>query len=374
MRQTLAIPGIRSNTVLTRRLRFHYLEAGNPEGIPMLLVHGNTSSAAFWVPLMLELSGEYRLIAPDLSGFGATGFRAVRASTGVRDWSDDLMHFADALSLSNVVVATHSMGGIIGWDLLRRFISRIDWLIQIAPGSPFGFGGTATDCGRLVWPDGAGSGAGLGSALLGRALQAGCRDESYGTASPRYLLRHVIMKSGTESPFEDLLVDAILQTRTGSDAWPGDVATSRNWPGFAPGSSGIINALSPVYLRGLVPDTRSGGLGGPSQWQCARDGSVPVTGSSPGALPNVLWIRGSDDLLVSDESMADVAWHGKAGALTGWPGPDGYPPQPMLAQIRRYLDLYTEAGGHYTEVVIDGAGHSPHIERPAEACRIIREA
>jgi pimeloyl-ACP methyl ester carboxylesterase len=334
----------------------------------MLLVHGNTSSAAFWVPLMLELSDEYRLIAPDLSGFGDTEFRPVAAATGVRDWSDDLMHLADALSLSNVVVVTHSMGGIIGWDLLRRFSARIDWLIQIAPGSPFGFGGTKSQQGDLIWPDGAGSGAGLGNPRLLEALKAGCRDESFGVASPRYLLRHIILKSGTITPFEDMLVEAMLKTRTGNDAWPGDIASSPHWPGVAPGSQGVINAISPVHLRGLIPQADGDS---PPRWRTTRDG---LATDEQGALPNVLWIRGSDDLLVGDTSVADVAWYGKAGTIAGWPGAEIYPPQPMLAQIRRYLQRYTQAGGHFSESVIDGAGHSPHIEQPAYVADVIRRA
>ena len=85
-----------------------------------------------------------------------------------------------------------------------------------------------------VFPDFAGSGAGLANRELMKALQAGCRDLRFGPASPRHLLREVILKSGTRTPWEDLLVEGMLQTRLGRDYWPGDAAPSANWPGFAP--------------------------------------------------------------------------------------------------------------------------------------------
>ena len=40
------------------------------------------------------------------------------------------------------------------------------------------------------------------------------------------------------------------------------------------------------------------------------------------------------------------------------------PPQPMVAQTRAVLDGYAAAGGRYREVVIDDAGHGPHLEQP----------
>jgi pimeloyl-ACP methyl ester carboxylesterase len=42
------------------------------------------------------------------------------------------------------------------------------------------------------------------------------------------------------------------------------------------------------------------------------------------------------------------------------------PPQPMVTQTRAVLDHYAEAGGSCTEVVIAGAGHSPHLEAHEE--------
>ncbi|WP_433191552.1 alpha/beta fold hydrolase [Actinoallomurus sp. CA-150999] len=82
--------------------------------------------------------------------------------------------------------------------------------------------------------------------------------------------------------------------------------------------------------------------------------------------PPVLWIRGADDVIVSDTSLYDLAYLGSIGAVPGWPGPDACPPQPMVGQTRSVLDAYRKAGGKYTELAIPGSGHGPHLDHPAE--------
>jgi len=80
--------------------------------------------------------------------------------------------------------------------------------------------------------------------------------------------------------------------------------------------------------------------------------------------PPVLWLRGTDDVIVSDHSLYDLAYLGSIGAVPGWPGEEAWPPQPMLAQTRAVLDGYAAAGGRYREVAIDDAAHSPHLDQP----------
>ena len=46
-----------------------------------------------------------------------------------------------------------------------------------------------------------------------------------------------------------MLLDEVLKSVTGDDGYPGDTATSEHWPGVAPGTRGILNALSPKYCN-----------------------------------------------------------------------------------------------------------------------------
>ena len=77
-------PGIRSKTAKTDRLSMRYIESGPESGIPVILVHGNLSTGRFFEHVMPAAPTGYRLIAPDMRGFGDTERKAIDAgSSGV---------------------------------------------------------------------------------------------------------------------------------------------------------------------------------------------------------------------------------------------------------------------------------------------------
>jgi pimeloyl-ACP methyl ester carboxylesterase len=132
----------------------------------------------------------------------------------------------------------------------------------------------------------------------------------------------------------------------GDDNYPGDATASENWPNVAPGTRGMNNAISPKY--------------------CDLSAFARIE-----PRPGVLWVRGSDDAIVSDTSLLDFGFLGRLDAVPGWPGDDVYPPQPMVAQIRAVLDGYAASGGTYREEAIPDCGHTPHVERPEELRRLL---
>ena len=72
--------------------------------------------------------------------------------------------------------------------------------------------------------------------------------------------------------------------------------------------------------------------------------------------------------------MLDLGNLGALGAVPGWPGEDLYPAQPMVSQMRAVLERFRENGGSYDEVVLDGIGHSPHLEGPEQVLTAIEAA
>jgi pimeloyl-ACP methyl ester carboxylesterase len=137
----------------------------------------------------------------------------------------------------------------------------------------------------------------------------------------------------------DIFVESMLSTRVGDDHYPGTARTVDAWPGLAPGDRGVLNTMAPTNFR--IAD---------------------LAAVEP--KPPVLWLRGADDVIVSDHSLYDLAYLGSIGAIPGWPGDESWPPQPMLAQTRAVLDGYAAAGGHYREAVIADSGHGPHLDQP----------
>jgi pimeloyl-ACP methyl ester carboxylesterase len=147
---------------------------------------------------------------------------------------------------------------------------------------------------------------------------------------------------------EDAFVEAMLETAIGEHHYPGDMTSSPNWPGVAPGTGGMNNALSPKYL-----DQRALAKIDPK--------------------PPILWVRGADDQIVSDRSMFDFGVLGELGVVPGWPGADRFPAQPMVTQTRVMLERYEAGGGVYREVVLEGTGHGPHIEKHDEFMALLEE-
>ena len=86
----------------------------------------------------------------------------------------------------------------------------------------------------------------------------------------------------------------------------------------------------------------------------------------------VLWVHGTDDLIVSDHSALDFGQLGSDGVIPGWPSAE-FPPQPMVSQIRAMLGRGEEAGGTVVEAIFKGSGHSPHLEQPKRFCRLLTQ-
>lgn len=327
--------------VVTPRGREHLREVAVPADrsarATVLFVHGNCSSSAFFDPVLRALPDDVRGIAVDLRGYGDAELRPVDATRGMRDFADDVAAVLDVVDPPGPLVAVaHSAGAGVVMQIAIDRPTAFDAFVLEAPMSPYGFGGTRDPDGRPLSPDFAGSGGGTANPDFVAALAAGDRGDDPGSA--RNVLRsfYVADPAGLGDD-EEMLVDSVLSTRTGDDNYPGDVVTSEAWPGVAPGTRGMNNAISPKY--------------------CDLSGFATSGTTAP-----VLWIRGDADAIVSDTSMFDLAHLGALGAVPGWPGPDSHPAQPMVAQMRAVLDAYAASGGSYREVVLPGIGHSPHLE------------
>jgi pimeloyl-ACP methyl ester carboxylesterase len=343
------IDGITSRTVTTDRLRTRVLFSGPQEGIPVLFLHGNTTSATWWEEAMVCLPPGFRGIAPDQRGFGEADQQAkIDATRGMGDLADDAIALLDELDLDKAHVVGNSMGGSVIWRMMVDYPERLISAVQVAPGSPFGFGGTKGLDGTPCYEDFAGSGGGLANPELIRRLAEGDRSlESQ--FSPRAALRNLIVKPPFVPAREEDLLSSMLSMHIGPQDNPGGSIPSPNWPFVGPGVYGAANALSPKYA-------------GDIDWLYEAEPKIQV-----------LWMRGTDDLLVSDTALSDPGFLGMAGFIPGWPGLEIFPPQPMVGQTRRVLEKYAEAGGAFREEVIAEAAHAPYIDQAEAFNRLLHE-
>ena len=334
--------GVTAKTIATSRITTRVLLAGPEDGIPVLFLHGNASSATWWEENMLALPHGYRGIAPDQRGFGDADFeKKVDATRGAGDWADDAVALLDHLGVEKAHIVGVSLGGFVIWRMLMDCPERFLTATLVNPGSPFGFGGTKGVDGTPSYADFAGSGGGLVNPEFIKRMAE--QDRSLDSPfSPCAALRAGVFKPPFVPEREEDLLSSMLTIHLGERENPGDFVPTQNWPYVAPGVWGSANATSPKYAGDI------------SRLYAAE----PKV--------SVLWVRGSHDLAVSDASGGCPGTLGSMGLIPNWPGLEVYPPQPMLGQTRAVLEKYADAGGSYNEVVIEGTAHAPFIEKPDE--------
>jgi pimeloyl-ACP methyl ester carboxylesterase len=96
-------------------LRMHVAVAGSPGAEPLLLLHGWPQHWYAWRRLIGPLSEHYRVICPDLRGFGWTA--APRGTYLKSELAADILALLDVLGLDRVRLAGHDWGGFTGFLL-----------------------------------------------------------------------------------------------------------------------------------------------------------------------------------------------------------------------------------------------------------------
>ncbi|QKJ18499.1 alpha/beta fold hydrolase [Microbacterium hominis] len=343
------LDGITQRIIETPRLNVGILEreGDDPAAPPVrtiVFVHGNVSSSLFWQELMQDLPADLRVIAVDLRGFGASENLPVDATRGVRDFSDDVFATLEELEIPTAHLVGWSMGGavVMQYALDHPVLS----LTLESPVSPYGFGGTRRDGSRLT-DDDAGCGGGSANPDFVARLTAGDTTDEAAT-SPRSVFRATYVASDYKTDIEDVWVASMLTTSTASGNYPGDSRPSENWPGFAAGDIGVVNTLAPKHFN------------------VSAITELEVK-------PPILWVRGTADAIISDASFFDVNNLGQLGIVPDWPGAEVAPAQEMIGQTRDVLGRYAADGGEVAELALEGVGHTPHIERPAEVRHALLE-
>lgn len=111
-----------------------YFDAG--QGRPLVLLHAFPLSADMWRPQLEAPPPGWRLIAPDLRGFGGTtrdvslpAGRLEAPATAIDDYAADVLQLLDALELDRVVIGGLSMGGYVAFGVVRRAPGRVEALV-----------------------------------------------------------------------------------------------------------------------------------------------------------------------------------------------------------------------------------------------------
>lgn len=126
----MTLHGPVTNSFISQRLRLNYVDWGNPDAPPLLLVHGGRDHARSWDWVAQELRHDWHVIAPDLRGHGDSAW-SPDGSYEMSGFVYDLAQLIHQLNLPPVSIVAHSMGGNIATRYTGLYPENVRKLVSI---------------------------------------------------------------------------------------------------------------------------------------------------------------------------------------------------------------------------------------------------
>lgn len=129
---------------------FPYYDYGT--GTPVLLLHGFPDSKYLWrhqLPVLAEAG--YRVIVPDLLGYGGAPKPADVSAYAIPNILDDLIGLLDGLSIEEAHVVGHDWGGTVAWLFAGNYPDRSLSVTGMTVGAPGGKGRRDLDQLEKMW-------------------------------------------------------------------------------------------------------------------------------------------------------------------------------------------------------------------------------
>ncbi|CAH1387945.1 alpha/beta fold hydrolase [Candidatus Nitrotoga sp. M5] len=112
------------NSIKIGATTINYHDRG--DGAVVLLIHGSgpgVTAWANWRNTIPALEGNFRVIAPDMAGFGYTETTDV-VECSVERWAKQLCDLLDALEIGQISIVGNSFGGSIALEFIRQYPER----------------------------------------------------------------------------------------------------------------------------------------------------------------------------------------------------------------------------------------------------------
>ncbi len=122
--------GPTSRVFFSQRLRMHYVDWGNPEAPPMILLHGGRDHCRNWDWVARAFRDDYHVIAPDLRGHGDSAWSAAGHYT-MANYIYDLAQLIHQQKLAPVTIVAHSLGGNIALRYSGIYPETVQRLVAI---------------------------------------------------------------------------------------------------------------------------------------------------------------------------------------------------------------------------------------------------
>lgn len=122
--------GPASRVFFSQRLRLHYVDWGNPDAPPLILLHGGRDHCRNWDWVARHFRDDYHVICPDLRGHGDSAWSASGHYT-MANYIYDLAQLIHQQKLAPVSIIAHSLGGNIALRYTGIYPGHVRRLIAI---------------------------------------------------------------------------------------------------------------------------------------------------------------------------------------------------------------------------------------------------
>ena len=103
------------------------------KGFPIVLVHGFLGSSIMWEPQINYLKKDYRVITPDLPGFGNS--KKAQSKDNINEMAKTVLDCLKEKDIDNFFLLGHSMGGMIVQEIAKLAGKKIEKLICYGTGA-----------------------------------------------------------------------------------------------------------------------------------------------------------------------------------------------------------------------------------------------
>ncbi|MEM1432509.1 MAG: alpha/beta hydrolase [Pseudomonadota bacterium] len=122
--------GPTSHSYFSQRLRLHYVDWGNRDAPPMLLVHGGRDHCRNWDWVAQHFRKDYHIIAPDLRGHGDSQWM-IGGSYNQVDYVYDIAQLLHQTQMTPVTILAHSLGGSIALTYTGLYPENVNKIVAI---------------------------------------------------------------------------------------------------------------------------------------------------------------------------------------------------------------------------------------------------
>jgi pimeloyl-ACP methyl ester carboxylesterase len=118
-----------------------YLACGEPQGTPIILLHGWPELSISWRHQLPVLAGlGFRALAPDMRGYGCSSLYTRHEDYALQDVVEDMIELLDAIGGQRAIWVGHDWGSPVAWSMAQHHPDRCHAVASLCvPYIPLGF-------------------------------------------------------------------------------------------------------------------------------------------------------------------------------------------------------------------------------------------